>query len=262
MAPPEPEREPTAVREGVLDLLRVDVQLLRELGRELVAGLRADLVERGVELGGRDAERRRELPADLVTRVATLAPRAGLRAQALQRRADLRGIDAGCRCDVVHDRVEAGAEAAAAAVAVAVAEVLACLVQAGLHLRGVDAERLGQVGGQVAAHRTPAGLVAQHRAQGGRDLIGRLAERGRERLRELGAPLLGGLAVADRLERGAQRRLADAELRGQVAEAGAGTAAEAGTAASTDGHVRRGATAAPAAGSRGVRARRERAPVA
>src|SRR3954469_20811488 len=105
MAPPE--RDPTAVREGVLDLLRVDVQLLRELGRELVARLRADLVERGVELGGRDAERGRELLADVVARLAPVAAGAGPRAETLQRRADLRGIDAGRRRDGVHDGVRA-----------------------------------------------------------------------------------------------------------------------------------------------------------
>src|SRR3954447_19727933 len=107
MASAEPE--PAAIRQGVLDLLRVDVQALRELGRELIASLRADLVERGVELGGRDAEGGRELLADVVARIATVAPVAGLRPQALQRRADLRGVDAGRRCDVVHDRVDVAA---------------------------------------------------------------------------------------------------------------------------------------------------------
>src|SRR3954451_13401813 len=100
MAPPEPEREPTAVREGVLDLLRVDVQLLREVGRELVARLRADLIERGVELGGRDAEGRGELLADVAGAVAAFA---SLRDQALQRPADLPGVHAGRRRDVVDD---------------------------------------------------------------------------------------------------------------------------------------------------------------
>src|SRR6185436_14482761 len=71
---------------------------------------------------------------------AAVAVVAGLRPQALQGRADLGGVDAGRRRDVVHDRVlERAAVEAAAAVAVGavLAEVLTRLVEAGLDLRQV-----------------------------------------------------------------------------------------------------------------------------
>ena len=100
------------VRKGVLDLPDVDVQPLRELGRELVARLRADLLEGGVELGRRDAERGRELPADVVAAVSPVVAVAAVRAQILQRGADLRGVEAGGGGDVSDDRVEVAPEAA------------------------------------------------------------------------------------------------------------------------------------------------------
>src|SRR3954468_14828786 len=260
---PEPEADPAEVGEGVLHLLRVDVQLLRELGRELVARLRADLLERSVELGGRDAERRRELLADVAAAVAAVAVAAiaALRVQALQRRADLRGVHAGRRRDVVDDGVEAPARAAA--VAVAVAEVLARLVEAGLHLRGVDAERLGQVGGEVTANAVAAGLVREDRVERRGDLVDGLPERGRERLRQLRAPLGGRLLVADGLQGVLERGPADAELRGQVVEAEP-AAAEAGTAAvaATIGDLGGSAARGAGAGGRGVRARGQRAAIA
>src|SRR3954453_299736 len=242
---PEPEADPAEVGEGVLHLLRVDVQLLRQLGRELVARLRADLLEGGVELGGRDAERRRALLADVAAAVAAIA---ALRAQALQRRADLRGVHAGRRRDVVDDGVKAPAKATA--VAVAVAEVLARLVEAGLHLRGVDAERLGEVGGEVTANAVAAGLVREDRVQRRGDLVDGLAERGRERLRQLRAPLGGRLLVADGLQGVLESRPADAQLRGQAVEAEP-AAAEAGTAARAPTIGVIGGRPPPRAGPRG-----------
>src|SRR3954453_199115 len=259
---PEPEADPAEVGEGVLHLLRVDVQLLRELGRELVARLRADLLERSVELGGRDAERRRELLADVAAAVAAVAVAAiaALRVAALQRRADLRGVHAGRRRDVVDDGVEAPAKATA--VAVAVGEVLARLVESGLHLRGVDAERLGEVGGEVTANAVAAGLVREDRVQRRGDLVDGLPERGRERLRQLRAPLGGRLLVADGLQGVLESRPADAQLRGQAVEAEP-AAAEAGTAAdATMGDLGAGAARGTGAGGRGVRARGQRAAVA
>src|SRR3954454_6699219 len=253
-AQPKAEPEPAAVGQRVLDLLRVDVQPLRELGRELVADLRADLVERVVELVGRHAERGRELLSDVVTGAAAvaIAAEAALRAQVLKGGADLRGVDAGRRRDVVPDRVEVAAPAAAPA-----AEVLPGLVEAGLHLRGVDAERLGEVGGELASDAVTVRPVRQDRVERGGHLVDGLAQRGRERLRQLGAPLVGRLRVADRDERAPPGGLADAELRGQVVEAGA-AAAEAGAARTTTIGGDRGR----GAGGRGVRARGERAAVA
>src|SRR3954470_16967087 len=147
--------------EGVLDLLDVDVQALGELGRELVARLRGHRLERGVEPSGRHAERGRELLADVAAGVAPVAARTAIRFRALQCRAHLRGVDTGRGRDVVDERV---AQRAAVATAVAVAalglEVLTRLVEAGLNLRLVDAERLGERRREVVAE-APAGAAAE-----------------------------------------------------------------------------------------------------
>src|SRR3954451_23669280 len=136
--------------QGILDLLDVDMQPLGELGREPVARLRRHGLERGVELGGRHAERRRELLADVAASVAPVAARAAIGPQVAERRAHLRGVDAGGRRDVVDQRVAERAAVAVPSVAIAVAavgpQVLARLVEAGLDLRAVDAERLRERG--------------------------------------------------------------------------------------------------------------------
>src|SRR5947209_8488662 len=79
--------------QGVLDLLRVDAELLRERRGEVVALLRAQLLEGGPQLGGRHADlagQRGEVgegPRAAGTAVSE-------RPQALQRVADLRLVDA------------------------------------------------------------------------------------------------------------------------------------------------------------------------
>src|SRR3954454_17193750 len=190
------EPRPGEGAQRVLHLRLVEVELVGQGGRERVAarlelllGVRAQLVERGAELGGRHAELGRER----VERRAAVAL-AAVRTQGAQRVAQLRRADA----ELLGEGVEARAVA-----------LVAHLLERRVDLRLVKSERLGEVGAELGVF----GLeVAESRLDLGDGNVERVGELGGHLVARV---LLGLELVPDAAQRVAQRGGRDAELVGQ-----------------------------------------------